>query len=152
MEQVSKKSRGVSRSSILLTQCLQHDYLDEEGSCASNVFVGVAESRRVRQPLLDFVAKCRNDKTVKTVHIRDWHHRERDKEHLSQFGEHCLQDTKGAELIVGVGEGEVFVNGRGLNDFLETELKDLLEELLIGEARVALVGCWSEAKVSGLLF
>jgi nicotinamidase-related amidase len=137
--------------SVVLTQCLQVDYLDEAGS-SSSVFVGPHESRRVVRHMRDFVARARARSDVAIVHIRDWHDPIRDAAHFAQFGPHCQQNTPGAELIVAPVEGEIIVNGNTLNDALDTNLMAVLAKVAAPGCRVAVMGCWSEAKVSFLLY
>jgi nicotinamidase-related amidase len=70
-------------------------------------------------------ARAQNMKDIEIIHIRDWHdpnvHEEGD--HLQLFGKHCIQNTPGAELVLGLGkevekrENEHFVNVSGFNDF-----------------------------------
>jgi nicotinamidase-related amidase len=47
---------------------------------------------------------------------RDWHSNEEPSEHFERFGEHCVANTPGAALVLGLEEGakgrqnELFVN------------------------------------------
>ncbi len=139
--------------SVLLTQSIQNDYLTEAG--ASSVFVGPAESRRVLAPLRQFVERARGTGSVRVIHVRDWHVEKRDAAHLKRFGPHCLAGTRGAQLVVGEEEGEECVDAGGLNDVLDT---DVMSRIAAAGARpgegcrVAVVGCWTDAKVSFLLY
>jgi protein-tyrosine phosphatase len=95
------------------------------------------------------------------LHIRDWHDAAdpAQREHLALFGAHCLRDTPGAALVLGLDEGrranERFVDAVGLNDFDGTDLAARLDEIRarVGEPlRVGVVGVWTEAKVTFLLY
>jgi nicotinamidase-related amidase len=86
---------------LLITQCAQRDYLGLPSSDAhvGAIYVGDAEAKRVRSALCDAVRAARAS-GVAVLHIRDWHDKERHRDHLNRFGEHCIAGSKGAELIV----------------------------------------------------
>lgn len=156
----SPKQRKASPSpepvvSVLLTQCAQKDYLDEAETSSSSVGVGIVESRRVCAPLRDCVMRARLSEHMRLVHVRDWHDAVRDKAHLEQFGTHCIAGTAGAEFVFPCAAvDEPVVDAKGLNDCFETNLLSVLEQVGFRKetGRIALVGCWTEAKISFLLY
>jgi protein-tyrosine phosphatase len=109
-------------------------------------------------------AREQPDDDLCVIHIRDWHDRDDPKQrhHLDQFGEHCIENTPGAELVLGLDEhvdersSELFINATTLNDFVDTELADVLDSICsehdLDDVRVGVIGVWTEAKVSFLLY
>ncbi len=100
---------------------------------------------------------------IEIVHIRDWHDAgdPAQRDHLSTFGQHCLQGTRGARLVLDLDEiaaerpNQHVVDSLTLNDFEGTDLEQLMMPWVArgsGELRVGVIGVWTEAKVSFLLY
>ena len=134
--------------------------------------VGYSEAMRLLGPdpsvgplaqLIDWVHDLSSEQ-IDLIHIRDWHDPDdaAQREHLRRFGAHCLQGSAGARLVLGMDE-RAFVADNAqiieritLNDFQGTDLVTQLErirETHCGESlRVGVIGVWTEAKVSFLLY
>ena len=101
---------------------------------------------------------------IDLIHIRDWHDPgdPAQREHLQRFGAHCLQGSSGAGLVLGMDEramaavNERIVDSLTLNDLEGTDLARQLERIRHAHGgqplRVGVVGVWTEAKVSFLLY
>jgi len=161
--------------SILITQCLQRDFIEPVEAnepLPNKLHVGREESLRLmgRDPhsgpvaqILQWARLQPADK-LDVIHIRDCHddNDPLQKDHLEMFGNHCISGSHGAALVLGFDkEGEKrsnehFVNSGALNDFEDTNLADILakiRERTNGEAiRIGVIGVWTEAKVSFLLY
>lgn len=161
--------------SVLITQCMQRDFIDPLGAhdpLPNALHVGREEAQRLlgadpeRGPLAALMgwARAQADGDLTVLHIRDWHDRDdpAQRAHLERFGEHCIQGTRGAELVLGLDPGvstrgdERFIDSISLNDFEGTSLAEVLGELRgaspDGELRVGVVGVWTEAKITFLLY
>lgn len=157
--------------SVLITQCLQHDFVGPRGPhepLPNKLHVGSVEARRLlgedpaRGPVAQLLAWARGcaPEELAIVHVRDWHddRDERQRDHLERFGAHCVRGTPGAEFVFAMpGRGdEVVLDALDLNDFEETPLGGVLAQLRArspdGRLRVAVVGVWTEAKVTFLLY
>lgn len=155
---------------LLITQCLQRDFVGPLGPhdpLPNALHVGPAEAARLlgtdpaTGPLAQVMhwARDQDPSALSILHIRDWHDARdpRQQDHLARFGDHCLEDTPGAELVLGldagIGDrpGERRIDSLTLNDFDGTGLSAALEALP-GPLRVAVVGVWTEAKVTFLLY
>lgn len=145
--------------SVLLTQCLQRDFVEplRPGDPLPNkLHVGADEARRLlgddpaHSPLAQLLGWAADDPDLELVHVRDWHDPAdpRQATHLATFGPHCLRDTPGARLVVEA-RGHL-VDATGLNDVEETTLAPLLRSF--GPIRVGVIGVWTDAKVSFLLY
>lgn len=156
------------RPALLLSQCLQHDFVAPLGPhdpLPNALHVGHAEARRLlgpepaNGPVGRFVkwAHQHVDQGLGVIHVRDWHDPAdaTQQDHLRQFGDHCLRETRGAEFVFDGAEsaGVGIVNATTLNDFQDTDLAEQLAPYA-GSApvRVGLVGVWTEAKVSFLAY
>lgn len=162
-------------TSVLITQCLQHDFvapIAPHAPLPNVLHIGREESERLvgvepdRGPLAQLMlwAAGQSDSDLHIIHIRDWHDAEDPTQHshLSQFGLHCIAGSPGAELIFGQSAGLQranvhFVNSITLNDFEGgTDLGGLLESIRAPRdaepLRVGVVGVWTEAKVTFLLY
>lgn len=160
---------------VLITQCLQRDFVEPGTAHAPlpNVLhVGRAEALRLlghdpaQGPLAQLMAFARAPASapLEIVHIRDWHDAADPAQaaHLAQFGAHCVAHTPGAELVLGLDTlaearpQETYVNATGLNDFQGTTLADTLEAIRArhggANLRIGVVGVWTEAKVTFLLY
>lgn len=158
---------------VLITQCLQRDFVDPIGRyepLPNQLHVGHAEAVRLlgEDPaagplaqLLDFITSSGGD-DLEVVHIRDWHDAAdpAQAEHLTTFGPHCLRGTDGARLVLNLDDSVAnsnvhVVDSLTLNDFEGTELAALLERTRAdagGAIRVGVIGVWTEAKVTFLLY
>ncbi|MFT7621214.1 MAG: nicotinamidase-related amidase, partial [Myxococcota bacterium] len=157
--------------SVLITQCLQRDFvepIERHEPLPNRLHVGWQEAARlagedpdtgpVAQLLTWAQGKDRAD--LGLVHVLDWHDPAdpRQARHLEHFGPHCLKDTRGATLVAGLvpGVGEHIVHSIALNDFEGTRMSEVLDQLREqsddGTLRVGVVGVWTEAKVTFLLY
>ena len=160
-------------ASILITQCLQRDFVDPIGPhdpLPNLLHVGHVEATRLLGPepavgplaqLMDWARAAASDE-LGVIHIRDWHDPDdpRQVDHLSTFGAHCLQGSEGARLVLQLDEHrspyEHIVDSITLNDFIDTDLDAVITVIRAtasGEPlRVGVIGVWTEAKVSFLLY
>jgi len=160
---------------VLITQCLQRDFVSPIGpyeSLPNRLHVGHLEAVRLVGPdpavgpvaQLMTWARAQPEESLDVIHIRDWHDPtdDRQRDHLETFGSHCLQGSRGAELILGLDAAidrranEQMVDSIALNDFEGTPLGDILSDLRRRcpeqKLRIGVVGVWTEAKVSFLLY
>ncbi|MBV9204007.1 MAG: isochorismatase family protein [Actinobacteria bacterium] len=162
-------------ATVLITQCLQRDFVDPIGPhdpLPNLLHVGYSESNRLLGPepsagplaqLIDWARGLPPD-AIDLIHIRDWHDADdpAQRDHLRRFGPHCLKGTSGARLVLGmddqaaVAANERIVDSLALNDFEGTDLARHLERIRQAHGgeplRVGVVGVWTEAKVSFLLY
>lgn len=155
---------------ILFTQCLQNDFtslLDKYDPLPNSLHIGYNEANRLLGAmiedgpvfsLMDW-AYSKDKSQLKLIHIRDWHNAEdkNQKDHLNQFGSHCLENSKGAEFVFERWIKEYpnrhqIVNASGLNDFVDTDLASILEPYKNKNMRVGITGVWTEAKVTFLAY
>lgn len=152
--------------SILITQCLQNDFVKPIGKfdkLPNQLHIGSVESKRLlgehpeQGMLMNMMNWAYKQKELEIIHIRDWHN-ENDKQqvgHLNQFGLHCIQNTEGAQFVfekVRKNEGDTIIDASGLNDFVDTALIGLLEKYKGQSVKVGIIGVWTEAKVSFLAY
>ncbi len=167
---------------VLITQCLQRDFVapgDPHDPLPNVLHVGRDEAIRLlgpepeHGPLAQLMAWARGGTLepgasargpAEIVHIRDWHDPSDPAQaaHLAQFGSHCVAGTPGATLVLELERGaagrsqEVFVEATGLNDFEGTRLAATLagvrERHGGAPLRVGVIGVWTEAKVTFLLY
>ena len=162
-------------ATVLITQCLQRDFVDPIGPhdpLPNLLHVGYSEAARLlgNEPsagpmaqLFDWARSLAPD-DIDLIHIRDWHDPDdpAQREHLQRFGAHCLQGSSGARLVLGMDErvmaapNERTVDSLTLNDLEGTDLAHQLERIRHAHGdeplRVGVVGVWTEAKVSFLLY
>jgi protein-tyrosine phosphatase/nicotinamidase-related amidase len=162
-------------ATLLITQCLQRDFVDPIGPhdpLPNLLHVGHAEATRLLGPepaagplaqLIDW-ARGQPKNTIEILHIRDWHDPDdpEQHDHLQRFGAHCIKGSSGARLVLGMDEeaaaadNEAIVDSLTLNDFEGTDLARHLERIRQAHCdeplRVGVVGVWTEAKVSFLLY
>lgn len=156
--------------SVLLTQCLQRDFVEPVSPfepLPNRLHVGHEEAARLlgpdptAGPLMQLMrwAREQDPASLAVVHVRDWHDPDSpaQRAHLQTFGPHCLRGTPGAAFVFDQGEGlapnERIVDASGLNDLEGTTLEATLRSFAAGEPlRVAVIGVWTEAKVSFLLY
>jgi len=155
---------------LLITQCLQRDFVGAIGPhdpLPNALHVGATESARLlgsdptTGPVAQLLhwARQQAPDALSILHLRDWHDSKdpRQQAHLDRFGKHCLRDTRGAELVldldagIGARANERTVDSLTLNDFEDTDLDQILADLP-RPMRVAVVGVWTEAKVTFLLY
>lgn len=153
---------------LLVTQCLQEDFVGSLGPhdpLPNALHVGAVEAARLlgsdphTGPVAQLMAWARSQppEQLSIVHVRDWHDATdpRQADHLARFGPHCLAGQPGARLVLGLDEGmrpgEHTVDALTLNDFTDTRLGALIDTLP-RPLRVAVVGAWTEAKVTFLLY
>ncbi len=159
---------------VLITQCLQRDFVEPlapHEPLPNALHVGRTESVRLvgadpaTGPLNQLMhwARAQDPRCLDMLHVRDWHDASDpgQSDHLARFGHHCLAGTTGAELVLGldsevvVRPNERFVDAVTLNDFEGTRLADeirAIAERSEGGLRVGVVGVWTEAKVTFLLY
>jgi protein-tyrosine phosphatase/nicotinamidase-related amidase len=160
---------------VLVTQCLQRDFVEPglaHAPLPNVLHVGRTEARRLlghdpaRGPLAQLMTFARSPGAgaLEIIHIRDWHDPTDAAQaaHLSQFGAHCVADTPGARLVLDLEAGaagrptEHFVEATGLNDFEGTSLAATLAAIQArhggARLRVGVIGVWTEAKVTFLLY
>ncbi|MDP7114667.1 MAG: isochorismatase family protein [Myxococcota bacterium] len=161
--------------SVLITECLQRDFIGPVGAhdpLPNKLHIGRQESLRLmgRDPQLGPVAqvmdwaRAQPEDRLAILHVRDWHDDgdPRQRDHLQMFGAHCVGGTPGSALVLGLDQGtaerpnEHVIDSGTLNDFEDSELPGQLERILAlaGDqpVRVGVVGVWTEAKVSFLLY
>jgi nicotinamidase-related amidase/aminoglycoside phosphotransferase (APT) family kinase protein len=162
-------------TTVLITQCLQRDFVDPIGPhdpLPNLLHVGYSEATRLLGPepsagpmaqLIGWARSLASD-AIDLIHIRDWHDADdpAQHEHLVRFGAHCIKGSNGARLVLGMDEramaaaNERIVDSLTLNDLEGTDLAQQLERIRRvhgGEPlRVGVVGVWTEAKVSFLLY
>lgn len=155
--------------SLLITQCLQNDFVKRVGRyepLPNLLHVGSDEARRLlgEDPAQGPLARVMRwayaipDARLRIVHIRDWHDAADPAQasHLAQFGRHCLKGTPGAafafpEPMAG-GKDIRIVDTLTLNDFVGTNLAAALKRFKGTRARVGLLGVWTDAKISFLAY
>jgi nicotinamidase-related amidase len=162
-------------ATVLITQCLQRDFVDPIGPhdpLPNLLHVGYSEAARLlgpeppAGPMAQLIGWARGlaPDAIDLIHIRDWHDPgdPAQREHLERFGAHCLQGSAGAQLVLGMDElaiaaaNERIVDSLTLNDLEGTDLAEQLERIRHAHGgqplRVGVVGVWTEAKVSFLLY
>ncbi|HMW61191.1 MAG TPA: isochorismatase, partial [Leptospiraceae bacterium] len=144
--------------SILITQCLQNDFvrlIDRYEALPNLLHVGYDESMRLlgermeEGPVRSMLhwAYERSPEELAIIHIRDWHNPSdpAQKDHLKQFGPHCVQDTEGARFVFEESldpARHTIVNASGLNDFVDTTLEEVLRPYRGKPVRVGIAGVW----------
>ncbi len=133
-------------ATVLITQCLQRDFVDPIGPhdpLPNLLHVGHAESTRLlgtdpsAGPLAQLVDWARRlpPGEIDLIHVRDWHDPDdpAQRDHLAQFGAHCIRGTSGARLVLGMDEhaapNERIVDSLNLNDLEGTNLAAQLDEI-----------------------
>lgn len=155
-------------ASLLITQCLQNDFVKPIGRydpLPNLLHVGHEEARRLmgEDPAEGPVARvmqwacAQPDDVLRLIHLRDWHDASdpRQAAHLKQFGMHCLQGTEGARFAFEeprVSKNVAVVDSLSLNDFVGTNLEELLKPFEGAATRVGIVGVWTDAKVLYLAY
>ncbi len=161
---------------ILITQCLQNDFIKPIGKydpLPNSLHIGYHEAMRLHGenpdhgPIMTIMKWAYQQPLTELalIHIRDWHdasdHDER--QHLGQFGDHCLVDSPGAAFIfedifqnTATKERHRIVNASGMNDFVDTDLQAYLDQIADfpggKKIPVGIMGVWTEAKVLFLAY
>ncbi len=160
---------GGMSASLLLTQCLQNDFvrpLAAGASLPNLLHIGFHEARRLLgeepgESAIERVmrwAYAQPDERLRVLHLRDWHDAAdpAQREHLGHFGAHCLEGSAGAAFAFSASpppdKRVAVIDSRGLNDFIGTELQATLEPIIANTARCGLMGVWTEAKVTFLAY
>lgn len=154
--------------SLLITQCLQNDFvkpLDKHEVLPNKLHIGHREADRLvgeitnEGPIVRLMkwAYEQPSDLLEIIHIRDWHDGNTDaqKNHLNRFGHHCIKETEGAEFVFNnyiTHNRHHIINASGLNDFIDTNLKLILDPFMDEEIKVGLIGVWTDAKISFLAY
>ncbi|HMV41931.1 MAG TPA: isochorismatase family protein [Leptospiraceae bacterium] len=157
------------KPALLITQCLQNDFTKLIGKFdpfPNLLHIGYDEARRMLSEkieegpvttVMDWAYQTPSEKLT-IIHIRDWHNPNDplQKDHLQQFGAHCIQNTEGAEFVFAKSilpnRPHHIVNASGLNDFVDTNLEEILSSYKDEPIRVGIMGVWTEAKVTFLAY
>ncbi|HZR03157.1 MAG TPA: isochorismatase family protein [Burkholderiales bacterium] len=160
----------MNKPSILITDCLQHDFVGPIGRfdpLPNTLHIGHDESRRLlgpstaEGPVARVIAWAHQqaDSELRVVHVRDWHDPAdaEQREHLEQFGSHCLRDTPGAAFVfrtddIRPDKRVALVDATTLTNFLNTDLDAHLAAFRDRPVRVGLMGVWTEAKITFLAY
>ncbi|MHA1733484.1 MAG: cysteine hydrolase family protein [Promethearchaeota archaeon] len=156
------------RTSILITQALQNDFVKPIGRydpLPNDLHVGFSEARRLngddpREGPVSLTMKWAYSlppEELAIIHLRDWHDpADPDQaQHFLQFGSHCVAGSEGAEFAFEVddpGRPVTVINSPSLNDFVGSPLAEVLAPLVADGTRVGLMGVWTEAKVFFLAY
>ncbi len=155
--------------SLLFTQCLQNDFVRPTGryeALPNRLHIGSGEALRLmgEKPDEGPVARmmtwayAQDASQLAIIHLLDRHSApdQQQQAHLRQFGEHCLEGSPGAELAFSVPPGSACraekVFSPNLNDFLDTNLAELLQPYQGKPVRAGIMGVWTEAKVYFLAY
>jgi protein-tyrosine phosphatase/nicotinamidase-related amidase len=157
-------------NAILITDCLQWDFVGPLGRfepLPNALHIGHQESWRLmgedhkQGPVARVIewAHQQSDAALRVVHVRDWHDRSdpRQQLHLQQFGEHCVQSSRGARFVFdlnGVNPGKQvrIVDATTLSNFIDANLEAALALDPQRPVRIGLMGVWTEAKITFLAY
>ncbi|MEQ9364754.1 MAG: isochorismatase family protein, partial [Leptospirales bacterium] len=157
-------------SALLITQCLQNDFvqpLDRFDALPNQLHVGYTEALRLIgagaesgpvDSVIQWAYATVPAERLGIIHIRDWHDPTDPGQalHLEQFGPHCLKDSPGADFVFRQAmekhRRHYVVNASGLNDFVKTNLAEILEPFRGRRIRAGIMGVWTEAKVTFLAY
>ena len=153
---------------ILITQCLQNDFVKPIGKydpLPNLNHVGYEESVRLmglnpkEGPVTNTMkwAYSQAVEDLEIIHIREWHDPDDEiqKDHLRLYGEHCVMLTEGSRFAFHLDSyprPATIVESLRLNDFLDTELLDILEPYKNEKVKVGLMGVFTEAKITFLSY
>ena len=153
---------------ILITESLQNDFVGPLGRfdpLPNFLHVGHEEARRLMgdNPDEGPVAKViewaygQDADKLAIIHIRDWHtgDDEADEEHIHRFKPHCLEGSRGAQFAFPIFDEQRhvdIVNSRSLNDFVDTNLAELLEPYRDQDVKLGLMGVTTDAKITFLAY
>ena len=154
---------------ILITDCLQHDFvgpIDRFQGLPNALHVGHDESLRLLGPdpaqgpvarMLAW-AHAQDDAQLKVIHVRDWHDPAdvSQREHLDQFGTHCVAGSPGAAFVFKLDDARHkdigIVHATTLTNFIDTNLDEHIAPLADRVQRIGLMGVWTEAKITFLAY
>ena len=155
-------------NSILFTQCLQNDYVKPIGkydTLPNLNHIGYEESKRLMglnpaEGPVNYMMKWaydQPDEELEIIHLRDWHDADDpdQKTHLETIGMHCIAGSEGSKFAFYLDSYPriaTILESRLLNDFIDTELEDILKPFENEKIRVGIMGVWTEAKVSFLAY
>lgn len=155
---------------FLITDCLQRDFVgpvDRFEGLPNALHVGHDESLRLLGPVpaegpvarIIAWAHRQPDDVLSVIHVRDWHDGadSAQREHLAQFGAHCLAGTPGAEFVfpmgdVAPGKQVAIVEATTLTNFHAEGLDRFLQPYADEAVRIGLMGVWTEAKITFLAY
>lgn len=156
------------KPAILITQCLQNDFVKVIGlhePLPNKLHIGYDEVIRLfgdrpEEGMMLNLMRWAYDQApeeLRVINIRDWHdpNDPEQKKHLEQFGVHCVRESSGAEFVfesLRKTKNETIINASGLNDFVDTTLEMVLDEFRGQQIRVGIIGVWTEAKISYLCY
>jgi len=154
--------------SILITQCLQNDFVKPIGkydSLPNLLHIGYEESIRLmglnpdEGPVTNTMkwAYSQSEDDMEIIHIRSWYNKQdpSQKKHLEKLGDHCIAFSEGAKFAFKLDKYPritTIIDSNSQNDFLDNEFSELLEEFKDQKIRVGIMGVWTEAKVSYLAY
>ena len=156
--------------SILISDCLQNDFvgpIEKFGGMPNALHIGHDESLRLlgENPIDGPVSRIIRwahhyvNNNLKVIHVRDWHNKDDplQKSHLKQFGEHCIQNTIGANFVFELDATKEYkhvdmVNSTSLSNFSNAELDKILKTYDQPIVNVGLMGVWTEAKITFLAY
>jgi protein-tyrosine phosphatase/nicotinamidase-related amidase len=155
---------------ILITDCLQRDFVGSIGRfdpLPNALHIGYDESLRLlgEDPKQGPVARViswahqQPDAELRVVHVRDWHDPNdgQQRQHLEQFGAHCLAGTDGAQFVFAVDNVHPqktvsTVDATTLSNFIDAGLGEALAIHAKHQVRIGLMGVWTEAKITYLAY
>ncbi|MCC6900035.1 MAG: hypothetical protein IT377_13735 [Polyangiaceae bacterium] len=142
---------------VLITQCIQQDFvrlLGAEEPLPNLVHVGRLEAERLvgrHGALIPFLGAAHAAPDLAVIHVVDQHDPARDTAHFELFRAHCVVGTLGAEPVGPLGGTRVAAGD--LNDFEQSSLAGALREVgATPETPIGVIGVWTDAKVSFLLY
>lgn len=155
--------------SLLITQCLQNDFLAPLGRhepLPNPLHIGWSESLRLlgedpgTGPMATLLRACLEDPQLNMIHVRDWHDPSDpdQRAEMELFGPHCVEDSPGSEFVCGFHRElsthprSRMVNSTSLNDTLEGVLSSYVEEMSDPETPIGVVGVWTDVKIHYLLY
>lgn len=158
----------MSSKAILFTQCLQNDYCKPIGkydTLPNLVHIGYEESVRLmgltpaEGPVANTMrwAYSQTDEDLEIIHLRDWHdpEDENQKEHLELYGDHCIMFSEGSRFAFHLDKYPrlaTIIESLQLNDFVNTELEEILEPYKNEKVKVGIMGVMTESKISFLAY
>lgn len=156
------------QKSILFTQGIQNDFVKPIGpydKLPNLLHIGYEESIRLmgvspmEGPIANTMkwAYSQSEDDMEIIHIRAWYDKEDSlqKKHLDKFGDHCIALTEGARFAFKLDKYPritTIVDSNSQNDFLDTEMEELLEPYKNEKMKVGIMGVWTEAKISYLAY
>ncbi len=111
-----------SRSAVLVID-MQNDFVRSNGK------LYVPDAERTIRPIADLLTKARKA-GVRVIYTQDWHFK--DDPEFRIWGEHCVMDTWGAEVIdeLKPQPGDVVIRKRRYDAFFGTDLDYVLRHVV----------------------